>query len=551
MHPESNTGMQADLLPFWRAPRGAGRLLLGGLSALQGMMVLVLFVICANAANLLLARAISRRREISVRLALGARPHQILSQVLVESLLLGLLATIIGFALAWWGTDALRAVPLPGGFPFKFDTRLEWEGLAFTFALGLGCTLAFGLIPAVQAARTDAQLLVRVARGSAGRSRVHRLLVALEVALALLVLVTAALSMRSFLETRLSDPGFNVNGVLLGAYDLTGTGSDRSAGLQTMDELIRRLKASPGVTEAAIASWVPLDFHAMPAAGFKVDGHASGEGDMDRALSYVVTPGYFSVMGLPLVAGHDFAGLLNREAQPQAIVNEEFAWHYFGNSLALGHKLVGKVLTYEIVGVVRNSLYETFGERVQPIVYLSYRDRYVSYGQIHVRVKDQEAKLTPNLGGLVREINPAIALYDVRTLSEHVDKNLFFRRIPARMFAVLGPLVLLLAAVGIYAVVAYAVAQRTAEIGVRLALGASGRQVAAGIVRENLRVVCLGLAPAWFLAVVVMLHMRGGVLNGPVLLGVPALILLVATVASWLPARRAAKVDPMIALRAE
>jgi len=550
-HPETNTGMQADLLPFWRAPRGAGRLLLGGLSALQGMMVLVLFVICANAANLLLARATSRRREIGVRLALGARPRQIFTQVLVESLLLGLLATIIGFALAWWGTDALRAVPLPSGFPFKIDTRLEWEGLAFTSALGLGCTLAFGLLPAVQAARIDAQLLVRVARGAAGQSRVHRLLVALEVALALLVLVTASLSMRSFLETRQSDPGFKVSGVLLGAFDLAGTGSDRTAGLQNMDELLRRLKASPGVTAAAIASWVPLDFHAMPAAGFKVDGRASGEGDMDRALSYAVTPGYFLVMGLPLVAGHDFAGLLAPDAQPQAIVNEEFARHYFGSAPALGHKLVGKKLAYEIVGVVRNSLYETFGEHVQPMVYLSYRDRYVSYGQIHVRVQDPAAKLAPNLGRMVREINPAITLYDVRTLSEHVDKNLFFRRIPARMFAFLGPLVLLLAAVGIYAVVAYAVAQRTAEIGIRLALGASGGQVAAGIVRENLRVVWLGLVPAWLLAVVVMLHMRGGVLNATVLLGVPALIVLMATVASWLPARRAAKVDPMIALRTE
>ncbi len=549
--PVSNGGVKGEVLAFWRAPRGAGRLLLGGLAVLQGFMLLVLAVVCANAANLLLARASARRREIGVRLALGARPGQILRQFLVESLLLGGLAAIVGTLLAWWGNEALRAVPLPGALPFKFDTRLEWAGLAFSLLLGPGCAFVFGLVPAVKSARTDAQLALRVARSSHGRSGLPRVLVATEVALALLVLMGAALMMRSFLETRTADPGFKAPGVLLGSYDLSGVGYDRAVGLSLTDDLLHRLTATPGVESAAIASWVPLDFHAMPSTTFTINGRTRSDGGQDRALGYSVTPGYFTVMGLPLVAGRDFTDLKDTAQPPQAVVNEEFVRRFLAGSPALGHQLATGGGNFEIVGVVRNSLYETFGEPLKPIVYFSYRERFRSSGELHVRWRNSEPGLAPDLRRLVREANPAITLHDIRTLTEHVDKNLFFRRIPARMFAVLGPLILFLAAVGIYAVVACAVAQRTTEIGVRLALGASSQRVVREIVRETLRVVWFGLAPAWFVAFVVMLHVRGGILNAPILLGVPLLLVAVAALAAWLPARRAAKVDPMVALRAE
>ena len=211
----------------------------------------------------------------------------------------------------------------------------------------------------------------------------------------------------------------------------------------------------------------------------------------------------------------------------------------------------GRTAAYEIVGVVRNALYETFGEPPKPVLYFSYRDRMGLAGQIHVRTRGPESTVIPDLRRIVREINPAFSLYDQRTLTEHVEKNLFFRRIPARIFAVLGPLILLLAAIGIYAVVAYAVTQRTVEIGVRLALGASPRRVVVELVAESMRVVCLGAAPAWLVAVVVMLHLRGGVLSATILLGVPAVLLGTAWLAAWLPARRAASVDPVVALRCE
>ena len=289
----------------------------------------------------------------------------------------------------------------------------------------------------------------------------------------------------------------------------------------------------------------------MPLGAFKIDGRERSDGGLERSITYTVTPGYFDLMKIPLVAGHDFDPLADTAHGPQVVVNEEFARRFFPGISPLGHRIGGKPPGYEVVGVVRNALYETFGEPVKPMMYFSYRDRFNPAGQIHVRTHDAEAAFAPELRRVVRGIDPAFVLNDVRTLTEHVDKNLFFRKIPARLFAVLGPLILLLAAVGIYAVVAYAVAQRTAEIGVRLALGASTGRVVREIVGESMKVVCYGAVPAWLVSVVVMLHLRGGVLNLMILLGVPGALLGVAWLAAWLPARRAARVDPVVALRAE
>jgi cell division protein FtsX len=205
-----------------------------------------------------------------------------------------------------------------------------------------------------------------------------------------------------------------------------------------------------------------------------------------------------------------------------------------------------------IAGVVRNSLYDSFGEPPIPIIYFSCRDRTASGGQIHLRTRaGAEMTLAPALRSAVRDIDPSLPIYDVRTLSDHVEKNLFLRRIPARMFAVLGPLLLVLAAIGIYAVVAYAVSHRTAEIGMRLALGATARRVQAQIVRESMRAIGYGALAGWLIAVVVYIHIAQGVLDLRILLGVPALLLLVALIACWLPARRATRIDPMAALRYE
>jgi predicted permease len=552
-HPATNATMRAEVLPFWQAPRGPQRMLARGLAVLQGVMLLLLLAVCANTANLVLARASARQREIGVRQALGAGRWRVVSLMMTESLVLALMGAGVGVAIAVWGTSALRAVPMVSSVPLRLETSVDAVALGFAVLLGVGCGLIVGAAPALQLARVDPQLALRAAARGAARSRLRNALMGGQVAIALVVLVLAGQFLRNFNEARDADPGFRRDGVLLAAYDFSGRGFDDAYARAFVRRVLERLRALPGVEGAAVATSVPLDIHGLPLRPFALEGRARPEAGVDQALSNVVTPGYFAAMGIPLRAGRDFAELTDAAAAPQAIVNEEFVRRYLDGGEAVGLRLEADGQRYVIAGVARDSRYDSFAERATPIIYYSYRDRPARTGHIHVRTRvGAEAALAPDVRRIARELDPALPVYDVRTLTEHVDRNLFLRRIPARMFVVLGPLLLALAAVGIYAVVAYAVARRTTEIGVRLALGATARRVVAQIVRETLRVVGVGALVGWLIAFTIVVHVaRGRPVDFTVLLGVPSVLLLVATVACWLPARRATAVDPMVALRHE
>jgi ABC-type antimicrobial peptide transport system permease subunit len=295
---------------------------------------------------------------------------------------------------------------------------------------------------------------------------------------------------------------------------------------------------------------VPLDIHGMTLRAFTLEGRARSDAAPNRALANTVTPGYLRTMGIPLVAGIDFVEVRDTRAPPQAVVNQEFVRRFLDGGEPLGRRLEIRGTNYVIAGVARTSLNESFSESPTPIIYLSYRDRPAARGEIHVRTRGGiEALVAPEIERVVRELDPALPLYDIRTLNEHVEKNLFLRRIPARMFVVLGPLLLLLAAVGIYAVVAYAVSLRTTEIGVRLALGATSSRVVSQIVGETLRVVAAGAIVGWLVALLVKMHLVRGPISLLVFAGVPLVLMLVAAFACWIPARRATQVDVMVALR--
>jgi hypothetical protein len=315
------------------------------------------------------------------------------------------------------------------------------------------------------------------------------------------------------------------------------------------------VRALPAIESAAIGAAVPLDIHGLPSRVFTLEGRARADGEFDEALTNTVTPGYFRVMDIPMRAGVDFADLADPGAPPQAIVNEAFVERYIGSRTmesALGRRLEARGRNYFIIGVVRDSLYNAFGEPPTPAIYFSYRDSPQPRGEIHVRVRGgAEAAVAADVRRVVRDLDPELPLFNVRSLNDHVETNLIFRRIPAQMFAVLGPLLLLLAAIGIYAVVAYSVSLRTTEIGVRLALGATARRVVGQFVRETLGVIGLGALAGWAVAFAIAMDFVDGSIDVTVFAGVPAILLLVAAVACWVPARRAASVAPIIALRQE
>lgn len=552
-YPQTNRNMQAEVLAFWNSPRGPQRLMAASLVILQVIMLLLLLAVCGNTANLVLARASARQREMSVRLALGAARWRIIRLLLTENLALATLGASAGAAIAWWGTSLLNAMPplRVRGIPVSFETQLDSAALAAAILLGLGCGLLFGLAPAVQLARCDAQQTLRAGTTTPSRSRLRNTVMAVEVALAVMVLVAAGIFLRDFLSTRNEDPGFRRDGVLLAGYDLSDRGLSGTSARTFAAALLDRLRATPGIEAAAIASSVPLDIHGLPTRSFALEGRARSDDGSDEALSNSVTPGYFDVMGLRLVAGRDFADLRDTAAPPQVIVNEEFVRRFLGGAEPLERRLDVRGRTYTIAGVVRNSIYNAFGEPPAPIIYFSYRDRPSPLGEIHMRTRGAESTVAAAVRGIVRDLDPELPVFDVRTLSDHIEANLIFRRIPARMFQVLAPLLLLLAAIGIYAVVAYAVTLRTPEIGVRMALGASGGRLTAQFVGEHLLIVLGGIVVGWLLAFAVVVAVFAERVDLRVFLGVPAVLLGVAALAAWWPARRVTKVDPLLALRAE
>jgi predicted permease len=552
-YPDASAGIGGEILPYWDQPRGPQRLLISGLAILQGVMLLLLLAVCGNTANLMLARGSTRQREMAVRVALGAGRWRIVSLVLSENMLLAVGGASLGVAMAVWGTTALRVAPMIGAFPILFQTRVDGLTLVFAVLLGAACGLIFSAAPVVYLSRLDPQDGLRSSSNTPPRSRLRKVLMAVEVGLAMVVLIAAALFLQSFRSARQTDPRFRPEGVLLAAYDLSGRNPDEASEREFAARLLERLRSLPDVEAVAVATHVPLDLHGIPTRPFTVQGRVRTEAGQDRAISNTVTPGYFKVMAIPLVEGNDFEEMRDRAAPTQAIVNEEFVRRYLNGAEAIGRRIQTRAGSFAIIGVARNSVYNAFSEPAQPAVYFSYRDRPASEGEIHLRTRSgNETALASEARAVLRDLDPMLALYDVRTFSQHIERNLYLRRIPARMFAVLGPLLLGLAAIGIYAVVSYAVARRTREIGLRLAFGATSGRVALQIIRENLGVIGWGAATGWILALVISLRtITKDAINLPIFIGVPAILLSAAALACWIPARRASLIDPMAALRHE
>lgn len=549
-HPQTNRDLGAGVLTFWQAPRGPQRMFLGALALLQSVLLVVLLAVCGNASTLLLARASDREHEFAVRLALGATRGRVVRQLLAESLVLALAGAALGALLAVWGSGALRATPALGGFPIRFETAVNGTTLLVVMMVGLAAGLIFGAAPALHLARIGPSLSARV---SASRSRPKAGLrdgvLAAQVALALVVLVAAALFLQRFGETLDADPGFRRDGVLLAAYDLSGRGT--GDGRVFAARLIDRLRELP-VEGVAVARAVPLDIHGLPLRSFAIEGQGRADGGRDQALSNVVTPGYFATMGIGLLDGRDFSPLDRAAGPAEAIVNQAFADRFLAGREPLGVSLSASGQTAVVVGLVQTTTSDAFGEPPTPVIYYSWRDRPSPAGQMHLRVRPgSEAAVTAALRAAFAELDPDAPVYDVRTLSEHVDRNLLLRRIPARLFAVLGPLLFLLAVSGVHAAASRAVTLQTRELGVRLALGASPGRLVTEVVRDRLLVVVVGLAAGWLLTFGLATQLASGP-GGWLAYGVVPLVLLaVAGAACWLPARRIAGIDPVTALRAE
>jgi predicted permease len=547
-------------------PQGLRQTFARPLWIIMAIVALVLLIACANVANLLLARAVARQREISVRLALGCSRFRLLRQLLTESLLLSALGTAVGSLVAWWGSHALLRMVDTGYGPPQLDLSPDARVLLFTAAVMVLTGIGFGLAPAWRASGVDLTSVMKdQARGTGGRVRQYlgRTLIVCQVALSLLLLIGASLLIGSLHNLRQIDLGFWPEQILL--FDLAHkpTNQEPAALARVAREVRERVRQIPGVERASVSHLMLFGGYDL-LAGLGIRGYTPAPDETVPAHFNWVSPGYFETLGMSLVAGRGIEERAAENAPLTAVINETLARRYFPSGNAIGRIMEITAFPFaavknkpiEIVGVVRDAKYNNLRAEAKPMFYLSIQQVSSTLGTLEVRSREPLATLAGPVRNALLEVTRDVMIRRVVTLSDHVDQTLAIERMLATLCTFFGALALLLAAVGLYGVLSYAVAQRTQEIGIRMALGATGRNVLWLVLRQSLRVVVIGIALGLSLALVctrlLSTFLYGLSPTDPLAIVLSLLLLiLVALVACYLPARRATKVDPMVALKCE
>jgi predicted permease len=533
-----------------------------GVSGMLMLVVgLVLLIACANVANLLLARASVRQREIAIRLALGSGRLRLVRQLLTESMCLAILGGLLGLLLTLWTSDFL-----PKFFPPEdaggLDLSVDWRVLGFTLGLSLLTGIVFGLVPALQASRQNLLSALKDDTGAPevrgfGRFGLRNALVVLQVALSLILLICAGLFMRSLRAASTSDPGFDAENVLLTQMETRGAKMGREEQKFFYREVQEQVGALPGVRSVALAYIVPISGGGMR-TNVSIEGYQPRPNEDTELNTNIVSPNYFKTLGIPLLQGRDFNAADTANASGVVIINEEFARRYFPGVSPLGKRVrtdsEGPYL--EIIGIARNAKYRGLREEPLPFFYTPLAQGVMSSMTLFVRTDGDPLAVLPSVRAELKSLNKNLTLFQINTFSAHLATALFADRMIAVLLSVFGGAALLLAAVGLYGVMSYAVARRTHEIGVRMALGAQTGDIIKLVLWQGMMLLLVGslvgLAAAFALTRLMSSLLYGVGATDPVtFVGITLLLACVAMLACYLPARRATKVDPMVALRYE
>ena len=559
-YPESNSGWSAEVVGLQEDMVGGVR---PALLVFMGAVGLVLLIACANVANLMLARITAREREVTIRAALGASRRRLARQLLTESVALALAGGIAGLLLAVWGVQAVRLLE-PGTLPRAGDVNLDLGVLGFTLGLSLATGVLFGLVPAWRVLGRDLQGGLKDGRGTAGSAvrRARSALVLAEVALAFMLLVGAALLLRSFDRLQRVDPGFTGHGLLTARIALPRNEypeAERRVAFGT--ELLERLGATAGVRGAALVSDPPLGGN-PPAWSFLIGGAPQpAPGVVQDALVYFASPDFFTLFGIPLLAGRPFSAADRADAAPVALIGRALAERYWPGRSPLGQRITfgdpaDSAGWLTIVGVVGDVSQETLAAPAYPQAYIPVSQFAPRSMVVAVRGGSDPLALLPTLKARVAELDPALPLSDIATMDQVVAATLARPRLNASLLGGFALAALLLAGVGIYGVITYGVVQRTRELGIRMALGAGAARLRREVVRQGLLPVAvgIGLGAAGAMAGTRVLRslLFGVEATDPLTFAaVTVFLLLVALAASYLPARRASRTDPMVALRSD
>lgn len=553
----SNEATSPTVIPVLERYLGDFRL---GTTALLGAVALVLLIACANIAGIMLARSSDRAREMGIRIALGAAGRRLVQQLLTEAALLAAVGTVVGAALGWAAVRALIAstpADIPGWIRFDPDVRVA----GFAILVSIGAAAAFGLLPAVSAARPDVQQALQLAAGRAtagsGKRRLLSTLVIAELALAMVLLIGAGLFMQGFNRLTSVEPGFDPANVLTYRLALPTERYDGAARVAFFQEHVERLRALPGVTVAAAVDNPPLGGH----SGWFVEVEGAPPRADDESnpvvLVRVTTPGYLGAMGVTLLRGRDLSDFDGREeGQSAMVVNETFVQTFLAGEDPMGRRVRLGDSWIPIVGVTRDVQHYGLHRPMRPGVYIPHRHSQRSSLSLVVRASVDPTSLVAQARTVLREQDPSLPMFQITTMAETLEESLWNRRAASWLFAVFAAIALVMATAGIYGVISYAVTQRRHEIGIRMALGARQQSVVWQILRQGFTLLgialLVGLPGAWLVARAMAGQVYGVRELEPLVYATVVLILVsVAMLANLLPARRAATIDPIKVLRSE
>jgi len=558
-YPDTNRGRGIRLWPLWQTPFNNARTLLPTLEIMLVVVLFVLLIACANVGNLLLVRSFARRHEMTVRLAIGADRGRLVKQLVTEGLVLSAFGAVGGLLVAHWCRHALVLLfPARGGVAMHLPGEIDWRVLALSAGVCLIATLLLGLVPAMQTGKIDLAGALKADSagvvGGGGRAWVRSGLVVMQVSLSFVLLVGAGLLLQSLQKIRNSSPGFSTHGVLDTAVLLVSAGYDAERAQTFQDELLNRVKALPGVESAAFARMTPLSYGSFSSSPIAVDGYQPPPEEQPTVQYNEVGPDYFTTMGIPLVSGREFTRADDEKAALVAVVNETMAARYWRGRNPIGERVQVKGRWMQVIGVAKDSKYESVRETPKPFFYVPRRQNFTVGAGLYIRTPLSPETMAAALTREVHALDANLALYEVITLQEQLDRSTSPQQVAVTLVGILGGLALLLATIGLYGVMSYAVSQSTRELGLRMALGADATSLLRLVLSRGMALtgggVLLGAAVA-----LGSTRLLGNLLfnvspRDPLAFGSAFVVMTLAALAAcFLPAWRATRTDPARVLR--
>jgi macrolide transport system ATP-binding/permease protein len=558
-YPETNRGHDLSLLPLWKTPFNQASDMSSTLGITMAVVLFVLLIACANVSNLLLARSLLRRHEMTMRLALGAGRGRLIKQLFTEGLLLALIAAAGGIAVAYWCRNALvLSFPAPtAGIVIDFPGQIDWRVLVVSAVICIGSTMLFALMPAIQASHVDLSGALKTEGGGVvggkGRSRLRSALVLVQVSLSFVLLAGTGLLLQSLQRLQNTSPGFSTDVIVSGA-DLFSAGYNLERAKAFDTQLLDRVREIPGVELATLARLTPFSYRDFSSAPLEIEGYQPAPDERLNLFYLEVGEDYFQTLAIPIIGGREFQRTDDEDAVPVAIINETMAAKYWPGKDPIGQRFKMKDRWLQIVGVAKNVNYENKLELPRSFFYVPVRQNFLEGNNILIRTRETPGAIRNALAREVHALDPNLAPTAPFRVAEQVDRKGYQQRLAATLIAIFGAMALFLAAIGLYAVMSYSVSQATRELGTRIALGAGLRDILRLVLSRGLRLTIAGIAIGG-LAALLLTRLMGNLLykvspHDPLAFGSALAVITIASLAAcFLPARRATQIDPAQVLR--